>query len=1177
MIRGKLKRTASYLLSAALLLSNMGGAAPALADAVVQEATPSGAECQHPNAKSEQIQEWGDVRSVGSNTHHQHQIKNYERWVCPDCEKEVAKDYVGEEWVDEAHSYANGVCSACGFGCTHTDKQNVGDPIEEAGAWYDTPLGNHSRYVDVYQQWVCPDCGVTGKDHVGGEEQSGEHTYADGVCTVCGYACSHTNKQNDGDPIEEAEAWQNAPWMNGHCRNVTMYQQWICSDCGITGKDYVNGETQYKEHTYSDSVCTACGAVCTHSFNANGVCTFCGYVCPHTEKETRIGSEIDENGFVSVDNLNHRYTYNQYEYWTCLTCHATGHGDALSTQQIEERHQYDQNDVCTVCGHQNDCQHADAIPLSYYQPLTDWADDGNSRTHSRTDMLYQGWRCTECGKRYDEAKGEEIHTELHQVDRQKPGVCAICRAETGCTHPFLINQRERLSCNNWKDDGNGLTHSGTVERAHVGNCSNCGEYVVTVVEKDVPVTEKHQYDGGETCVVCGGQPVCQHSEVEESIEYEDAHSPVDNGDGTHSWLKKVVKVTTCKACGYVVKTPTDEIVRYTEKHPQQPCSECGYNSGETCKHTNTYNKYVAPESGTLKPNADGKTHSGTMTLRMYVHCADCDAQVGAGEPLQVTVTDEPHEIDLNRGVCRLCSYILPKEELCKHEKTMTDVVEQMGRTTIVNENEHTIKFEVMKKTYCIQCGAVLKREFIESDELVTEPHEFDGNGICYVCRYQQNAEQTACKHAHTHTDSHIVKTLNIVSTNDKQHVLDAVVVDEVRCEDCDNQLSVGNMRRETLTEDHLFIPSKRDVCYICAYANTCTHANAVTEDEYLSVTNMHALDGKQHAFTAYGLTKTTYCPDCDIILGQELVDVAKHEVVEEHRALEGETMCGVCGAKIAEETQTPKPEVTPSPTESTAPVETPVPTESAAPVETPVPTESTVPTETPAPTVEVTATPAPTATPTPAPEDSGDNDNNFVPTPVPAATRAPTATVEPTATPEPAATPEPVASEEMNQAFEALDKIDKVVEEAVEVKIEIIGMDEIVPEETIARVQQLSVKEQIFMTLAAADCGAAAQSIINSMNIALSDSGKELFAELNTAPVEEQKMTEVRERLTELFPAHVIMRDNVYYHVNVMTVKMTVDGVEQTYYFGLRLDEFGLWQMIELAENEVGEETLVQK
>ena len=36
-----------------------------------------------------------------------------------------------------------------------------------------------------------------------------------------------------------------------------------------------------------------------------------------------------------------------------------------------------------------------------------------------------------------------------------------------------------------------------------------------------------------------------------------------------------------------------------------------------------------------------------------------------------------------------------------------------------------------------------------------------------------------------------------------------------------------------------------------------------------------------------------------------------------------------------------------------------------------------------------------------------------------------------------------------------------------------------------------------------------------------------------------------------------------HYHVHVMTVK--------------RLDEFGLWQMIELNATEVGEETLVQK
>ena len=55
------------------------------------------------------------------------------------------------------------------------------------------------------------------------------------------------------------------------------------------------------------------------------------------------------------------------------------------------------------------------------------------------------------------------------------------------------------------------------------------------------------------------------------------------------------------------------------------------------------------------------------------------------------------------------------------------------------------------------------------------------------------------------------------------------------------------------------------------------------------------------------------------------------------------------------------------------------------------------------------------------------------------------------------------------------------------------------------------------------------------------------------------------------------MRDNVYYHVHVMTVNITVDGVKTTYYFGLRLDEFGLWQMVELTSDEASENTLLKK
>ena len=165
----------------------------------------------------------------------------------------------------------------------------------------------------------------------------------------------------------------------------------------------------------------------------------------------------------------------------------------------------------------------------------------------------------------------------------------------------------------------------------------------------------------------------------------------------------------------------------------------------------------------------------------------------------------------------------------------------------------------------------------------------------------------------------------------------------------------------------------------------------------------------------------------------------------------------------------------------------------------------------------------------------------------------------------------------MHKTFNTLDEIEREIQQTANVEIEIVGMEEIMPEETAVRVQQLSVKEQLLMTLTAADCGSVAQSIVDSMNLTLTENAKTLFGELNATPVEEQKVSEVRQRLTELFPVHVIVRDNVYYHVHVMTVNITVDGVKTTYYFGLRLDEFGLWQMVELTSDEASENTLLKK
>ena len=66
--------------------------------------------------------------------------------------------------------------------------------------------------------------------------------------------------------------------------------------------------------------------------------------------------------------------------------------------------------------------------------------------------------------------------------------------------------------------------------------------------------------------------------------------------------------------------------------------------------------------------------------------------------------------------------------------------------------------------------------------------------------------------------------------------------------------------------------------------------------------------------------------------------------------------------------------------------------------------------------------------------------------------------------------------------------------------------------------------------------------------------------------------------LDEAFVQEAMPSEAECIHPNARIVSFNKDaGVEQTYYFGLRLDEFGLWQMIELNATEVGEKTLVQK
>ena len=111
---------------------------------------------------------------------------------------------------------------------------------------------------------ICGTCGSTVK-----------HSYADSTCTICGKVCSHN-------------------YTDGICTDCGLgcehtYEDGTCTNCGFVcahGEHDMDGICALcggsVQHTYEDSTCTVCGAVCQHSHYTNGACVDCGKACAHS-------------------------------------------------------------------------------------------------------------------------------------------------------------------------------------------------------------------------------------------------------------------------------------------------------------------------------------------------------------------------------------------------------------------------------------------------------------------------------------------------------------------------------------------------------------------------------------------------------------------------------------------------------------------------------------------------------------------------------------------------------------------------------------------------------------------------------------------------------------------------------------------------------------------------------
>ena len=1030
------------------------------------------------------------------------------------------------------HFFRDGKCLNCGLEntCPHEHAEEHEGFTQDNDAVANDDGKTHSVTENRYWVRECNDCGELWQTYVDSYKRNAPHSYnSENVCEQCGYKneCTHPNATTDSSYRTLGAEWQPNPDGKTHSTEVQELEILRCPDCNLYKETIITPSAIRTEaHQFNQGECMTC--------HAKNSCDHAG-VTPNVWYEPIEGEAWKDNGDGTHTRLANRITA-----WYCQKCGESSYEPEKTTQT--EPHTFTQGE-CSGCHVKNTCQHENTRVSTWTETIAgeDWIDDGNGRTHTRKINRYTNRTCTDCGESNVEKK-EETETVLHQFDES--GTCS-CGAKNECKHEHLVGQSDSFEPVSYQDDGNGLTHTVTGKLFRSWTCSDCGVSGRNLLNENEIDQCAHVFNADGVCEDCGATVSCPHEEWEEHIEYQyedqGQYRWTDCGDGTtHSCEVEVLHILTCKACGYSKEESRETVVqRRPHTISDNRCYGCGYEKEDcTHEHQSVEDNFILYR-GSWRPSDDGKTHVRDAALMELHKCDDCGASLN-GTPIGELTLDEAHQYS-DKGVCKKCGYVDPNRLGCAHERVMVRNTIDYGEW-IAHEKNHTCELSVSEETVCLDCGAMIKKDWISSTTETAE-HDF-AMGECMDCGYIQNPEVTACPHEHVCIDV-VYRTLGIKSTDENGHTMRVLALDEYGCDDCNMYLSDLNPREELQTEPHTF---KIDgTCSVCGYKTSCKHENR-KENPIARIITSEAqyVDEEYHSFEGFeGIF--TECLDCGADLG-EVYDRELTSILEEHQYDEND-VCVECGAKKS----TPKPteEPTPKPTEEPTlkPTEEPTPKPTEEP--TPKPTEEPTPKPTAKPTARPTATPAPTAT--------------IAPTVTP--------TIAPTATP----IPNPEAAKDTIKAFEAMAEMEEVVkttETNTTTIVEVVGAKEAMEETEYVKLQELSVQEQILVTLSSVGCEDVMQSLVQVMNIALSEKADELVTQMRsrmeptTLPGTAE---EVEKKMAETFAAREMKIDGVSYRFYIMEVNLKTDGQKRSVYFGFHLDEKGQWQMIRLTEEELAQ------
>ena len=276
------------------------------------------------------LAKYGDKDSenhTGEKVWSKNETKHSQKWNCCDAETVAEED----------HTWVNGVCEKCDYACEHTGGtatcteqatceicgEKYGEKNSENHTGEKVWSKNETKHS---QKWNCCDAETVAEE---------DHTWVNGVCEKCDYACEHTGgtatctEQATCEICGEKYGEKNSENHTGEkvwSENETKHsQKWNCCDAETVAEE---------DHTWVNGVCEKCEYACEHTGGTatcteKAVCEICGEAY----------NEIDSSNHVSLKHVEAKDATEEAEgnteYWYCADCNKY-FSDAHSTKEIEK-------------------------------------------------------------------------------------------------------------------------------------------------------------------------------------------------------------------------------------------------------------------------------------------------------------------------------------------------------------------------------------------------------------------------------------------------------------------------------------------------------------------------------------------------------------------------------------------------------------------------------------------------------------------------------------------------------------------------------------------------------------------------------------------------------------------------------------------------------------------------